>query len=434
MLNPVISGIVYAAEMLIFFGFFSRIADKKHSTRKILLIGFLIFETASFLNLSFENHVLINTLTSITAKILFALICFEIRPTAALLDSILLEVLNFTMEIASILGYSPLMADDSMDVNSSPILLLLVVLTSKSLLQLSCLVLPRFIKPDLPRIKISPALLFYPAVQVVCLLIFWHICQQNPYAYGMQQDLTIVCLLMFAATVVLFVVYQNQIEENNRRLRLENALSRLQTERSYYEILEQQNENLMIYAHDAKKHLAAIESLTTNAEISEYVNKLSCQLNNYSKNSHSGNKLLDVMIHKYSMDCESKGIAFEHHVRECNLKEVSDMDLVAILGNLMDNAVCAAQASARKAVSIDTTLRNGYSILIISNSCDTPPKAQGRWLASSKEHPTLHGYGLKSVAKAVHSYRGDLSWEYDEQTHTFTVTVMIGNPLDNVVS
>ena len=38
-----------------------------------------------------------------------------------------------------------------------------------------------------------------------------------------------------------------------------------------------------------------------------------------------------------------RNIHFEYDVKLCNLNEVEDIDLVAILGNLIDNAVSAAE-------------------------------------------------------------------------------------------
>ena len=84
---------------------------------------------------------------------------------------------------------------------------------------------------------------------------------------------------------------------------MKSELTRLQTEQSYYQILEQQNQQLMMYAHDAKKHLSAIQVLNEDPQISSYVSKLRAQLADYTHNCHSGKKLLDVMIHKYTVDC-----------------------------------------------------------------------------------------------------------------------------------
>lgn len=52
--------------------------------------------------------------------------------------------------------------------------------------------------------------------------------------------------------------------------------------------------------------------------------------------------MLDVMINKYVIDCKRRGIQFDYYLKSCKLKNLNDIDLVAILGNLMDNAVTAA--------------------------------------------------------------------------------------------
>ena len=206
---------------------------------------------------------------------------------------------------------------------------------------------------------------------------------------------------------------------------MQSELNRLQTERSYYQILDQQNQQLMIYAHDAKKHLAAIQSLNNDPQINDYVAKLSQQLIDYTRNCHSGNKLLDVMLNKYDIDCKMRGISFEYDVKVCNLSQLEDIDLVAILGNLLDNAITASEQSSEKYISMSTVYRNRYSVIIVSNSCDTPPKQSGNHLISTKDGTGLHGFGLKSVAKAIQKYDGDYEWDYDADKYLFTFTVMV---------
>ena len=88
----------------------------------------------------------------------------------------------------------------------------------------------------------------------------------------------------------------------------------------------------MIYAHDAKKHLDAIQAINDDPRIGTYVQNLSKQLRDYTRNGHSGNRLLDIMIQKYTVDCEMRGIQFEYDVKVCNLSHLDDADLVTILG------------------------------------------------------------------------------------------------------
>jgi len=103
--------------------------------------------------------------------------------------------------------------------------------------------------------------------------------------------------------------------------------------------------------------------------------------------------------------------------------------LVAIIGNLLDNALAAASTSKDKYVSLETTTRNNYQIIIITNSCDTAPVIKGNRLVTQKEDKAFHGYALQSVKKTLKKYSGDFNWEYNEMSHQFVVTTMIGDRL-----
>jgi len=132
-----------------------------------------------------------------------------------------------------------------------------------------------------------------------------------------------------------------------------------------------------------------------------------------------------VMIHKYETACSQEAIRFEYDVKLCNLSGVADLDLVAILGNLMDNALRAAVESEGKTIRLETLRRNGYSVIIVSNSCAHPPVHRERSLFSTKPNPSGHGLGMKSAERAIKRYMGDLDWDYDDAEQIFTVTVML---------
>ena len=168
-----------------------------------------------------------------------------------------------------------------------------------------------------------------------------------------------------------------------------------------------------------------IGSMTDEPRVSQYLSQLSRQLSDYTHSCHSGNKLLDVIINKYTVECKMRELYFDYNVRQSNLSEIEDTDLVAIIANLMDNAVSAAEMSAERKISLETTTRNSYCVLIISNSCDQAPRAGSNGLITSKEDNLLHGFGLKSVSKALKKYGGDYEWDYDKCHQIFTITVMM---------
>ena len=234
--------------------------------------------------------------------------------------------------------------------------------------------------------------------------------------------------MLFLASIVVFFAFQHNIQKENKLLLIQQEQDKIQTDITYYEILEKQNTTLRTYAHDAKNHLTAIKNLNTNPEVDIYISKMYERLTEYSKVSHSGNHTLDVVIDKYVTECELDNIHFEFDIKNNNLSQIDPYDLVTILGNLLDNALEATKKSKMKTISIETDFRNIFSVIIISNSCDICPKLDDSNLPSTtKRNSRLHGFGLKSVKKTIKKYNGDIDFEYDAETKTFIVTTMLDN-------
>lgn len=426
MLNLVVYAIVYFLEMLISYIVFSTVSDKKKTTFCIFLIGFFIYESGAIINFICHNTIWVNSIYTLSSMFAFAVICFQIKYKSAAVYVILMSIFSAALEFATIFVVSVLAGTDITEYNSNLSLLLIEALISKTLYLLACMALIYVPQRKTSMDKIPPSFYLLPVSILFSLISFWYICAHEQLSNTNQMLLSISSIVLLSSTVLLFIIYRHSIEKENEYIRVKSEFDRLQIEKAYYDILEHQNQQLMIYAHDAKNHLSAIQSLNTDPCIDEYIKKLSEQLGNYAQNCHSGNMILDVIINKYVTECSINGIRFDYDIRENNLICVEDIDLVSILGNLLDNALTAAKKSEKKHMSLATTTRNSYSVVIIHNSFDEEPIVYGEYLMTTKEDSKLHGFGLRSVKKTLKKYQGDLSWEFDSDSHLFVTTVMIG--------
>ena len=427
MLDPLFSLGIYLIEMLISYIFYSSLVEQKRRTAKTLLIGAGLFTLGSAVNILLRNNVPVNTLTTWLINIVFAYSCFDSSFSKSMFYAAILVTVNFAIEMSIIVISAFMVGESFLGYNDNFLLLVFQAITIKTLYFLITLLLIRALRPGDDRSTVPLDFLVYPVSIAVCLTIFGYICSRPTTGSKVQLLLSVSSVCLFVSAIFLFFAYSHQVRKERQTLQIQNELSRLQTEQSYYQILDRQNQQLMLYAHDAKKHLAAIQALNEDPAIGNYVAKLSEQLNDYSKSRSSGNKLLDVILNKYEIDCKMRGISFEYDVKTCNLSQLEDIDLVAILGNLLDNAVTASEKSAQKYISLSTVYRNRYSVLILGNSCDTPPKQSGNRLISTKSETGFHGFGLKSVAKAIEKYDGDYEWNYDADQQVFTITVMVSS-------
>ena len=417
---------VYFIEMLVAYIFFSRLSTQKYSSIKCWIVGTLLFECGALLNHCFSNTIWINAISFLAINISFALICFKAQPIKVFFYSCVLFVLSAALEFATIFIVSNLFGANITDYNTQPILLIIEGTICKALYFLTCLILLNFIKSDKSSSKFPLSFYAYPASTIISLLVFWYVCAQKTTSERSQNLLAFVCVLLLVSTIVLFITYQQNIEKENNYIILKSENSKLKIEKAYYDILEHQNHQLMIYAHDAKNHLTAIQNLNTNPQIDTYISEMLNNLSEYSNVCHSGNRIVDVIVNKYITECKINGIDFEFDIKNNNLSCIEYYDTVTILGNLLDNAVEAVSVAKEKYISFETDFRNNFSVIIISNSCDRNPlNENGDITESTQDNKRLHGFGLKSVRKTIKKYNGDIAFDYDSDKNIFVVTVMI---------
>ncbi len=112
---------------------------------------------------------------------------------------------------------------------------------------------PGWPPPSNQRTRVPVSLFLYPAALLGCLLGFWYICAEPTTSDQARQVLTLLSVVLFLATVTLFLAFQHEIRRDSELLSIRQEYERQKMEQEYYGILEQQNQHLMIYAHDAKR-------------------------------------------------------------------------------------------------------------------------------------------------------------------------------------
>ena len=425
MLYNIIVFIIYFSSMLISYVFFSQIGEMKNKISYSIIIGTILFGIGAIIDIVFSNTVWLNALSFMLINIIFALLCFKINFTKILFYSIIINVFNGAWEIVTLWLISRVTHTAPGIYLDNINIFIIDALISKTLYFFTCVLLSKFVKKETTNIKFPTALYIYPIVIVSTLLALWKVCVDTNIPNGLQTILSVISFALFFSIVILFLIYQRNIEKENRLFLLQNEFDRIKTDKTYYDILEKQNQELMIYAHDAKKHLSTIKALNSNPIIDEYINTMTNALKAHSSSCHSGNHLLDVIMNKYETECQMKNIKFSFDVKLCNLNFVNSYDLVAILNNLLDNAIEAATGSQNAFISFSTNYTNTYAVITIINSCFKPPTISNNKLLTTKEDKTKHGIGIKSVKKTLKKYDGDMNWEYEKNNNTFISTVML---------
>lgn len=268
-------------------------------------------------------------------------------------------------------------------------------------------------------------LMILPVSSTFALFIFRYISIENKLTDFSLILFSLISIFLLICDIIVFILYDYSAQNTAKLYALQAAKQKEETDKMYFDILEKNNNDLRMMKHDIKNHLEQIDSLSDSDEVHQYISSLHGALNKYSSLGHSGNRNLDIIISKYTALCSTKNIKIEFSIKMANLSSLEPADLSAIMNNLLDNALEAAEKSEHKEITVDIFSRNLFEVICIRNSCDIAPVQAKRKLISLKEDKELHGLGISSVQKALKKYDGVYEWEYDEENHMFKSTVAI---------
>lgn len=416
--------IAHLCEYFICFLFFNTVFHSKKKPLSIYTLGLIMYSAVFAIYMIFDS-VVINIIATLVFNFVFGIVFYKRTIRSSAFCSLFLSIALTSSEFIVMSAMSAGVNNDINAYKTSQLTLWLMTLISRTVY----LVIVMLVATKMPRSTLSripPFMLLAPIASTVTLYAIWSVSSKNSISDTDSFLIIAASIGVFISILLTYIFYANTEKKLVDSYKAQNEVERIKTDITYYNILEQQNSNLRAYAHDAKNHLSAIRNINTNPEIEIHLLKMSESLTQYSKVCHSGNHTLDVIVDKYVTECNINGLNFEFDIKNNNLSMIEPYDMVTILGNLLDNALEAAKNSAQKIVSFETDYRNNFSIIIVSNSCDTNPMSDGKTLpATTKGNKQLHGFGLKSVKNTVKKYNGDISFDYDEKEKVFVVTIMV---------
>ncbi len=396
--------------------------NPSHKKLKNFIIITVSYMIMCGINLGFNYNFAINLTTLIIFHLIFNKFLYKNKIGLNMVNSGLFAVFVCAGEYVALLLISAFTDKEVYDLLEIPVTYLIMIVFSKSVLFMGMKTVSLIFNKITLKQNISAITFIFP---ISLLVVMSAIVASSRYV--VYSDLTKILfsgasVFMIAAVIVTCILQQREAEKEQELTELRAIKQNQEIDNKYFEILEHQNKNLMMYAHDTKNHLVAIRSLTDDENIIGYIEKLTDGINNYSKIASSGNHSLDVIINKYMTECEIKNVKFTYDIRKSNLLNIEIYDMVAILGNLLDNALEAAEISEGKFIYLQTDRKNNYDIVTIKNSCDKKPETDGDKLKTTKTNKRFHGLGIKSVKSALKNYDGDFNWEYNEEEKMFTAT------------
>lgn len=228
--------------------------------------------------------------------------------------------------------------------------------------------------------------------------------------HGIEEGVSIITLLV----VVLFggsLFYRYLIlKEETKLLLMQEQLMR----EKFQEMMKSRQA-----VHDMKNHVLLLQKLEKEkkwGELHDYLQQIGENIIRDTGEVLTGIEDVDFLLNQKIAAAEKKNIKIGWDIPLIKEFSLPTEKMIALLGNLMDNAIEACERMKGKDKWIKIYMKSSYQLLFIKieNSMEGEVKKQGDHFLSVKSKNDFHGYGLKSVHYIVSQYGGDITCQTQE--------------------
>lgn len=266
------------------------------------------------------------------------------------------------------------------------------------------------------------------AILVPCVSVLFEILlfmQKN--VSDLVYALSLICVV--SLNFLLIYLYDSISKLFDKKIETEMA----KQETKYYykqaELIQNNSQEIKQLRHDMKNYTIALSALIKNNENEKalkYISSVSGILEPTKIYCNTGILSVDSIVNYKFTRAEEIGISVDSKITIPNNLNLNSNDLVAILGNLLDNAIEASSKAENKYIKFRASYDRGTVLIVLTNSYNGELNFEGQSYKTTKEdNKAIHGIGLKSIKSAVQKYNGEI-----KVTHTdteFSVRLLLFN-------
>jgi sensor histidine kinase YesM len=415
-------------ETLIIIDFVTRYLGCKYQGN-LKTIGFISAWLLAFIELSIVNHIAafegIGVFIPITIYVIYACLFLNGSTLQKLWISALIEIVVLTIAVGTnlivcqLLGYDP----NAMITVFNATRVISVIITKVILFYVTRIILRHKYKNPLEN-RSWIMLILVPVVTIVSLSALMMAAMRYDDILGY-----IICGMsgILLANIITYYFFStlNKEYENELKIKLleqnnENAEKELESAGAFVQQMQSAR-------HDMQNQLTIISNYIDAGKYGEarkYINSLSdTYLPTVKSFINTDNEAFNAIVNSKIAVCDQKNIYIEIKEMKNVLKDFNAIDTGILFGNLLDNAIEAAQETDSRRITVDIMQKGHYLSVLVTNSIKTSVLKTNEELRTSKDDKLLHGIGIKSVKALVEKYDGMIN--FFEKNGEFCCHIML---------
>ena len=192
-----------------------------------------------------------------------------------------------------------------------------------------------------------------------------------------------------------------------------------QQQKDQYRLTRENIDLINQKCHDLKHQVKALRQLGEGDKKEKYLRELEKSVQIYDAIVKTGNEVLDTILTEKSLYCEAHDIKISCVVDGSSLEFMDPVDLYAILGNALDNAieeVSAISDQKKRLIDLAVFTREKFLVMNVTNPLERKLQFKGGLPVTTKTDKGYHGFGLRSIRHNVKQYGGYINISAENQT------------------
>lgn len=425
MLHYISFAAVYFSEAVIALQYYEHLFTKKFSSISTFwrfVLGYVLLFCVWMIDIT-----PVNTISFFCVNWLLSWECFYCAPKTAALHSAFLSFIMTIAEVFTALLLSAFTGDFSSYTQSFSVLVPMLIV-SKLVYYFFSIIGARVFSSHKERNEEPNMMVLFcslPIISASISVLVACLSLENDWSQDAELIIVITLLSFLIANLIFFTLYNYQQKVNAEFTTLQLSKQKEEADTAYYETLRGQAESQRILIHDIKNHLQIIDGLAQekqNTDIAAYVENLVESLTPHKEHPLCNDPILSLILSRYAEECKIKAVDFICDVRNNCTSFMDAPSITTFYGNLLSNAVEAAELSQEKYVEISVVFHHEQEIILVSvnNSCDISPIPSSNGLfETTKTLPGIHGVGLRGIRRVIKKYDGIETMQYDVENKRF---------------
>lgn len=249
------------------------------------------------------------------------------------------------------------------------------------------------------------------------------------FGTAMSRDIFIIRTLVDLCGVCLLYAYHIQARAMQVHFERDTLHNIMEMQYKNYQMSQDNIDMVNQKYHDLKHQITLLKEEVNTGKSVEYLEKMEREIKIYEAQNKTGNKVLDAVLTSKGASCQTKGIELKCVVEGELLFFMDDMDISALFGNMLDNAIESVEKlpdECMRLIRLYVVREKQFVRICTENYCMEQIRFRNGMPITTKKDKRLHGYGMKSIQSTVKKYDGAVMAALNQ--NWFEVKILIPIP------